>query len=259
MRRQFLSVLLAMALIFAIPLSTFSQGGCVVAPSGVNNQTSSYLAAANDVGKLIVMNCASACTLTLPAVPPTNIFSIWYTSIGAGALTIAPNGVTLYSATSPSGTTSSFTALSGYISTNGTSYWLSVDRGFGSIPSQFYWSNANTITSLLVLYGPMAFATPVLIPTNGANGTGASSFVLGTAPTATWTATVYRIPYNGSGNPACSGTPSSIGTISVTTSNIATFTITQTVFTQGDCLEVVAPSSVDTTAANPIMTLYLLK
>jgi hypothetical protein len=129
----------------------------------------------------------------------------------------------------------------------------------GTTPSQFFWSNPNPLSSSLVLYGPMAFATAATIPTNGTDANGFTSFVLGTAPTATWTATIYRIPYAGAGTVACSGTPASIGTIQVSTSNIATFTITQTNFAKGDCYEVVAPSSVDTTAANPSMTVYLLK
>ena len=131
----------------------------------------------------------------------------------------------------------------------------------GSTPAQFQWqwSPGNTLGSSTVMYGPLPFATAVSIPANGTDSNGFSSFYLGTSPAATWVATIYSLPYNGSGNPACSGTPASIGTISVSTSNIATFTITATNFSKGDCYEVVAPSSVDEKAATPFMTQYLLK
>lgn len=131
----------------------------------------------------------------------------------------------------------------------------------GSTPAQFAWNwlPGYAMISSQAIYGPLPFATAASIPTNGTDGNGFSSFYLGTAPTATWVATIKKIPYAGSGAVPCSGSPSSIGTISVSTGNIATFTVTATSFAKGDCYEVVAPATVDGSAATPYMTQYLLK
>ena len=120
----------------------------------------------------------------------------------------------------------------------------------GSRPQQVQWGwqAGSSVGSSTVLYGPFPFAIATSIPTNDADSTGQGYFALNTAPAATWVATVYRIPAGGA---VCSGTPSSIGTISVSTSNIATFSITATSFAKGDCWEFVAPSVVDTNAPIP--------
>jgi hypothetical protein len=120
----------------------------------------------------------------------------------------------------------------------------------GSRPQQVQWGwqAGSSVGSSTVLYGPFPFAIATSIPANDADSTGQGYFALNTAPAATWVATVYRIPAGGA---VCSGTPSSIGTISVSTSNIATFSITTTSFAKGDCWEFVAPSVVDTNAPIP--------
>jgi hypothetical protein len=68
---------------------------CIVPANGAVVKTTSYSALAADAGKLIVMNCASACTLTLPATPQTPVWLIFVETIGAGQVTIAPNGLNL--------------------------------------------------------------------------------------------------------------------------------------------------------------------
>jgi hypothetical protein len=59
---------------------------------GVNEQAGDYAALATDSGKLIAMNKATAVTLTLPAVPPSATWWIVVENVGAGALTVDPNG-----------------------------------------------------------------------------------------------------------------------------------------------------------------------
>jgi len=56
-------------------------------------KTRSYAAGGPDVGRLIVMNCSTACTLTLPNPVPSPNWTIWISSIGAGLVQISPNGL----------------------------------------------------------------------------------------------------------------------------------------------------------------------
>jgi hypothetical protein len=99
---------------------------------------------------------------------------------------------------------------------------------------------------------PTTFA--YTIPTNGVisgstttrNAT--SEFYLQTLPTSTWTATLYKYAAVTAG--CLAGTSTSIGTVSIATSGAQTWSVTQTAFSIGDCLVLVAPSSVDASAAN---------
>lgn len=61
---------------------------------GVNTQTVSYTATLLDKDKLIVMNCASACVLTMPAAPPSSKWNIWAMSVGATLATVSLNSLT---------------------------------------------------------------------------------------------------------------------------------------------------------------------
>jgi|SRR5579885_849101 len=91
--RKLLAAFTAIVFSLAVPLSAIPQ--CIVPPNGAVVKTASYTAAANDTGKLIVMNCSSACTLTLPSVPQSPVWQIWVSSIGSVAAQISPNGLTL--------------------------------------------------------------------------------------------------------------------------------------------------------------------
>ena len=66
--------------------------------NGVNAQTTSYTAVSGDNGKAITFNCASACTLTLPASVPANGWTIFASNESANAiLSVAPtSGSNLY-------------------------------------------------------------------------------------------------------------------------------------------------------------------
>lgn len=124
----------------------------------------------------------------------------------------------------------------------------------GVTTSQIPFANQNSMTAAMqIAVVPTTFAYTV--PTNGVisgsttmrNAT--SQFYLGTLPSATWTATIYRYPAATAGCLTSTGT--SIGTVAITTAGVQTWTVTQTAFAIGDCLVIVAPGAVDTSAANP--------
>ena len=98
-----------------------SIGGAVV-------KTTSYNGAATDSGLLIVFNSGSALSYTLPSYPQAANWSVTVQNIGAGTLTVNPNGLNI------DGSASSLTVLQNqglYISTDGSNYFTS--RGLGLI------------------------------------------------------------------------------------------------------------------------------
>lgn len=135
----------------------------------------------------------------------------------------------------------------------------------GSTPSQFSFyypaSAAGTVGSLTVLYQQefgAAFSIPQITAGTGVSTAGRTSVLLSPAPAAAWVVTVYKIPDAGTGAAPCSGTPASIGTVSVSTSNLPTFAGSWTSgtisFAVGDCIQYVAPSTVDSNS--PIPTVF---
>ena len=62
---------------------------------GVSTKTASYTALASDNGTLIVMNSSTAKTLTLPSASPGTWWSVAIQNVGAGTLTVSPNGLTI--------------------------------------------------------------------------------------------------------------------------------------------------------------------
>lgn len=94
---------------------------------GVAAKTANYTATVADNGLILSFNSGSALTLTLPATAPTAFWIVWIQNIGAGVLTISPNGLNL------DGSTSSLTLSRNqgvFISTDGTNYFT--ERGMGS-------------------------------------------------------------------------------------------------------------------------------
>jgi hypothetical protein len=120
---------------------------------------------------------------------------------------------------------------------------------------QSFGPNATTMTSSMVIFGPTPMAQALTVPANGTNSLGTSQFILGTLPTATWTATLYHIAASTAG---CTGTSTSMGTVAIATTGGQTWSTSSTSFAIGDCLKVVAPSTVDTTAASPTMSLVVV-
>jgi hypothetical protein len=82
-----------LSLLILVPWPALAQ--CIIPAQTAVVKTTSYTALAADTGKMIVMNCASACTLTLPSTPQSPNWFIWAVSIGAGAATVSPNGLNL--------------------------------------------------------------------------------------------------------------------------------------------------------------------
>ena len=207
---------------------------------------------------------ATAYSITLPAAIGTSNQTLQISSIASGVATLS--WVTASGMTYPSGT--GIAVVSGGASWGTT---LTVGVGANNIPqltsnsllpagiTTEQWAlgiNANTLTASMVIYGPIPTAQAYTVPTNGTNSQATSQFLLGTLPTATWTATLYHIAASTAG---CTGTSASMGTVAISTTGTQTWTLTQTSFAVGDCLKVVAPSSVDTTAAKPNLTLAVIK
>ena len=132
---------------YSAPVIPAALGGAI-------SKTASYSAVAGDNGKILSFNSASPVTLTLPAAPPSATWNIEVQNVGAGVLTISPNGLTL------DGGSSSLTLAQSqglYISTDGTNYFT--ERGLGAV-------------SPLTTQGDiLAFSTMPARQAVGANGT----------------------------------------------------------------------------------------
>jgi len=115
--------------------------------------------------------------------------------------------------------------------------------------------NTQSLTASMVIFDTPV-AVPFTVPTNGVSGNGTSQLQFGTLPSASWTGTLYRVPGTTAG---CTGTPVSIGTVAVATNGAQTWTVTQTAFSSGDCFQLLAPSTVDASAANPQLALVVVK
>ena len=103
------------------------RGGGPGAP--VKIETGNYTAVPADNAKLISFNDASPCTLTLPAASPGGRWFCFVENIGAGVLTISPNGLNL------DGSASSITLAKNqgcYIATDALNYFTM--RGIGGAP-----------------------------------------------------------------------------------------------------------------------------
>jgi hypothetical protein len=115
------------------------------------------------------------------------------------------------------------------------------------------------MTASEALYGPIPAAMGYTLPANGATTSpiATSQLLLGTLPAATWVATILRYPAATAG--CQTSAPVTVGIISIATSGAQFWSTISTGFSIGDCLQINAPSSVDTTAANPNVTLVVVK
>jgi hypothetical protein len=108
----------------AVPIPT--------APGGVNTQTASYTATTLDKDKMLVMNCSSACALTLPAAPPTSKWHIWVLSIGSTLATVNLNSLNFNGAgTAPTLTT----GHSIHVRTDGSNYFGDISASAAGVSS----------------------------------------------------------------------------------------------------------------------------
>lgn len=176
--RRFIAVALCLAMLFAAPAQILAQ--CIVPANGTRIFTASDSALANDTGKLLIANCASACTETLPSPPPTSVWAVWIRNYGAGVLTISRNTLTI------DGQAQNYTLLNGesiYVTTDGTNYFtapgLTWDyyTGGGTAQAQTATSYAG-VTALTI--GPQicwlpAAANTAAAPTLAVDGTTAKT------------------------------------------------------------------------------------
>jgi len=146
--------------------------------AGVLTETSAYPATAGDANRLIVMNCSSACALTLPATPPNAVWTLdGIISIGSTLATVSLNGRNLNgSATAP-------TLATGHVlkccSSDGSNYFGDISTGGG----------VGTITGVTAGAGlsgggssgsvTLALASPLPIATTVSSFNGTSTAGLG--------------------------------------------------------------------------------
>ena len=139
---------------------------------GVTVKTSNYTAVSGDTGKLISFNSASAVTLTLPAAPPNASWNIEVANIGAGTLTVSPNGLNLDGA---SGSISLTTKQGACIGTDGANYFSQLGAGITSL---------NSLTGGLTIAGAggntvTASGSTITITGSGGGGGGGGGLLAG--------------------------------------------------------------------------------
>src|SRR5581483_6479686 len=109
---------------------------------GVNIQTTSYTLTSADRNKLVIMNCGSACTATLPGTPPTDKWTTWVVSVGSTLASLSLNSLTY-------NTGASAPALIRYmplkINSDGANYWGDVPLVQGAGPKFTPATNGMTI------------------------------------------------------------------------------------------------------------------
>lgn len=104
--------------VIALPVKMSSQQQCA---RGAVVKTTDYVTLSNDSGKILAMDCASACTVTLPNPPPTAMWTIWVQALGAGTVSVYPNGLNIN--LSPSSVLLSGVGTITQISTDGSNYY----------------------------------------------------------------------------------------------------------------------------------------
>jgi hypothetical protein len=119
---------------------------------GARVKTASYMADVNDSGMLLSFNSSTAVTLTLPATPPNFRWCIAVENIGAGALTVNRNGLTI------DGAAANFTLTQtqgSWIFTDGSNYLTERGSGGNSGGLRKYAISWNAQTSITISH-PLA-------------------------------------------------------------------------------------------------------
>lgn len=247
-----------------------------VAFGGVSAKTANYTAVAGDSGQLISFTSSGAVTLTLPAMPPSAKWFIAVQNVGAGVLTVSPNGLDL------DGVATSLTLNQNQgvlIYTDGTNYFTERGVGFTS-----------PLTTKGDLYGHSTVDARIPVGADGTLLTADSTQTLGLA----WKAQPYDVTSFLAGNPVASGlvlgltfaravnflsnfsgsvgtvgtnptasavytvkkNGSSVGTVAISTAGAFTFSTSGAVsFASGDRMTITAPTVQDATLGDVAMTL----
>lgn len=143
---------------------------------GTNTQTANYTAVSGDSGKLVIMNCTSACQFTLFASPTSN-YKVGVLSIGSTLATVSLNGKN-FNGASAAVTLNSFEPVD-FIS-DGTNYFGRPPLVAGSGTSLTGASNGLTFTSGTAQTGvwfQMSTGSSGTAPVSSANNTYISSFI----------------------------------------------------------------------------------
>lgn len=94
---------------------------------------------------------------------------------------------------------------------------------------------------------------PTTFPTNGASTNCTTVIQMGgTCPAASWTLSLQK-------QTGCTGSWTQFGTVTVSTSCVATYSVTQTTLNVGDCFQPVTPSSLDSNPINPTITFCMVQ
>ena len=99
---------------------TSASNGSSGSSSGTVTYTSSQTASTGDSGKLVVMNCSSACAYTLPATQPSTTWNAGITSQGSTVATIVLGGSDTFNGSASVPLLNSYTILNVFANTTTT-------------------------------------------------------------------------------------------------------------------------------------------
>lgn len=127
---------------------TLGSSCSVAHTNGTVTYTSSQTASASDEGKLVIMNCGSACAYTLPATQPASTWTAAVQSIGSTVATIALGGSDTFNGSSSVPVLKSYSPLSVWAnSSTSTDYRGSAQSIAGSGISITAGTNGQTIAN----------------------------------------------------------------------------------------------------------------
>lgn len=239
--RKTLRIILSLILALAFCQAADSQSGCIIPAQTALVKTTSYTGLSTDAGKLIVFNCSSACTYTLPSTPQSPNWFVFLETIGAGTVTIAPNGLTINGSSSSfdmpvtlgSGITIS-TDNSNYFATNLRTTYHSCDIAFGATNAASALANGDLGPQSRVCFIPAA-GTVIEVRVNADAGT--PNIIVGRNRAGTVVnLTSSALATAASGGIACSET----GTTSAFDATTCSATLQNTGLNKGDYLEAVS-------------------
>lgn len=206
--RKILAMATALVLLF-LPVAAVPQ--CIVPANSAVVKTASDTALAADTGKTWVMNCSSACTVTLPSTPQSPNWQLWVVSEGVGAVTVSPNGLNL-NGSSSSITMSTNVGSSLQITTDNSNYFAARGDGSRKIASGTAAMGTSAIASAtcatVVTVSATGVATTDVI---SGNPNGDPTGITGYGPSASGSLYIWKYPTTNNVNfKVCNNTSGSI-------------------------------------------------
>ena len=239
--------------------TTLSATGTVTF-SGLNTGTAADAVCLDGSNHLIIAS-GTNCYGASGGAPATAGIAIstagaWGTSVTIASITgvvVDNNGTVTVSSTLPSTTQVTTQAVGDNSGKAASTAYADNSQMMFPMNTQPIGSGSSSNLPGTAIFGPLVTGIAYTIPTNGANGSAcASQLVFGTNPATSWVGTLYKIPGG-------TGTPASIGTITVATNGGQTWSVTQTSFAASDGFALVPPGTVDNSAANPMLTVCVVK